>query len=125
MKNLILSLTVLGLISLTSCSENTNVKSNNPSPEKTKESRDINEDIKKEISDEIVVSTLFDDQGDTLKITFNNTKNIATISFEGNPVVLNGQPAASGIWYKNERFVLRGKGDKVELTKDGKVIFEN
>jgi hypothetical protein len=29
---------------------------------------------------------------------------------------------ASGIWYKNDSYKLRVKGNEIELTKDGKTI---
>jgi hypothetical protein len=38
---------------------------------------------------------------------------------------LHAQKAASGIWYKNDLYELRGKGDNVELTKDGITVFKN
>ena len=31
---------------------------------------------------------------------------------------------ASGIWYKNDHYELRGKGEEIELTKDGKTVFK-
>lgn len=76
-------------------------------------------------SDEIVQTTLYDSTGKKLEMIFNNTKNIATLKFDNEKIELNGQRAASGIWYKNENYELRGKGDKIELQKNGKTVFKN
>lgn len=42
-----------------------------------------------------------------------------------NNIELQGQTPGSGIWYKNDQYELRGKGEEVKLTKDGEVVFEN
>ena len=65
-------------------------------------------------------------EGQTLDMTFNNTTNEVKVYLDGgDQIELVGQKPASGIWYKNDQFELRGKGDNVELTKDGKTIFKN
>lgn len=74
--------------------------------------------------DEIVKSTSKDNSGKTLDMTFNNTKNTATVIFNKETIELQGQKPASGIWYKNDHYELRGKGEEIELTKDGKVVFK-
>lgn len=59
-------------------------------------------------------------------MTFNNTTNTAKIYLNGGEQIeLIGQKPASGIWYKNDQYELRGKGEEVELTKDGKTVFKN
>lgn len=58
-------------------------------------------------------------------MTFNNTKNTATVVFNNETIELQGQKPASGIWYKNDHYELRGKGEEIELTKDGKTVFKN
>lgn len=35
------------------------------------------------------------------------------------------QRAVSGIWYKNDHYELRGKGENLKLTKEGKTVFES
>jgi membrane-bound inhibitor of C-type lysozyme len=35
------------------------------------------------------------------------------------------QQPASGMRYKNDHYEFTGKGENVELVKDGKVVFEN
>lgn len=74
--------------------------------------------------DEIVKSTSKDKSGKTLEMTFNNTKNTATVVFNKETIELQGQKPASGIWYKNDHYELRGKGEEIELTKDGKTVFK-
>jgi membrane-bound inhibitor of C-type lysozyme len=76
--------------------------------------------------DDIVSTVLQDKEGQTLNMTFNKTTNEAKIYLDGgDQIELVGQKPASGIWYKNDQFELRGKGDNVELTKDGKTVFKN
>ena len=59
-------------------------------------------------------------------MTFNNTTNEAKVYLDGGKQIeLIGQRPASGFWYKNENYELRGKGENVELTKDGETIFKN
>lgn len=75
--------------------------------------------------DGIVSSSLTDKNGNKLDMSFDNSADIATIFFEGDTAELAGQRPASGIWYKNDRYELRGKGSAVELTRDGKTVFKN
>ena len=75
--------------------------------------------------DVIVQSSLKDKDGQTLDMTFNNTTNTAKIYLNGGEQIdLEGQTPASGIWYKNDKYELRGKGDSVELIKDGETVFK-
>lgn len=74
--------------------------------------------------DEIVKSIVKNKQGKTMEMSFNNTKDIVTVVFEGNSIEMKSQKPASGIWYFNDHYELRGKGSEVELSKDGKIIFE-
>lgn len=74
-------------------------------------------------ADEVVTSSLTDKDGKKLEMSFNNTKDIATLNLNGESIELAGQKPASGIWYKNDHFELTGKGNDIELKKDGKVVF--
>lgn len=76
-----------------------------------------------EVADDIVTRTSTDQDGNTLKMTFNNTKGTATLDFEGETIEMDAQKAASGIWYKSENYELRGKGNDIELKKDGETVF--
>ncbi len=79
----------------------------------------------KKTADEIVKNSSTDKNGKKIEMSFNNTKDIVTVNFNGETFDLVGQRTGSGIWYKNENYELRGKGNDVELTKDGKVVFEH
>ena len=75
--------------------------------------------------DVIVTSSITNKAGQTLDMVFNNTTNTAKIYLDGGEQIdLQGQTPASGIWYKNDQYELRGKGEAVKLTKDGEVVFE-
>lgn len=76
-----------------------------------------------EVGDDIVTSLSTDKDGKKLEIVFNNTEGTATLSFNGETIELIAQKSASGIWYKNENYELTGKGNDLELKKDGEVVF--
>lgn len=76
-------------------------------------------------ADDIVISTSIDKDGRKLELFFNNTKGIVTLNFDGETIQLVQQRAASGIWYKNENYELRGKGNDIVLRKEGQIIFEH
>lgn len=76
--------------------------------------------------DEIIKTSYKDDKGATLDVTINATTNDAKVYLNGGEQIdLVGQKPASGIWYKNDQYELRGKGEKLELTKDGETVFKN
>lgn len=111
----ILTLALLSAIFLNACKD----KQKDENPETiTAESVD-------NPSDDIVTSNLTDKDGKELKMRFNNTKGTATIDFQGETIEMDAEKAASGIWYKNDQYELRGKGNDIELKKDGNVIFEH
>lgn len=74
---------------------------------------------------EATSQTLTDSKGNTLEMTFDNAKDMVTVKFAGEIAELASQQPASGIWYKNEQYELRGKGNDIELTKDGTTVFEH
>lgn len=82
-------------------------------------------EVIEDVSDDIVITTVTNKDGEKLEMTFNNTKGTVSLNFNGESFTLNAERAASGIWYKNEDYELRGKGESVELTKNGKTIFKN
>lgn len=75
------------------------------------------------ISDEVITTTATDKEGQELKIVFNNTQGTATLDFNGETIELVQERAGSGFWYKNDTYELRGKGNDMDLTKDGEVVF--
>lgn len=74
-------------------------------------------------SSEIITRTIKNENGEQLRIRFNNDKGIASVKFNGEKFDLEQQKAASGIWFKNDVYELRGKGNDIDLKKDGKIIF--
>lgn len=75
--------------------------------------------------DDIVETSSTNNEGQTLQLIFNNSEGTVTFNFKGETVTLRQEKAASGIWYKNESYELRGKGNDLELKKDGDVIFKH
>lgn len=66
------------------------------------------------------------EKGDVLNMNFNNSDGTLKAYLNGGEQIdLVEQKSASGIWYKNDHYELSGKGDKYELLKDGKTVFQN
>lgn len=78
---------------------------------------------KEAVADDIVTTSSTDKNGTVLEITFNNTKGTATLNFKGEFIELVQQKSASGVWYENENYELRGKGNDIDLKKDGNLVF--
>lgn len=77
------------------------------------------------VVDSTVTQTLTDKDGNQLDMVFNNASNTVSITFKGETAELDGQKAASGIWYKNDTFELSGKANDIQLKKNGKLVFEH
>jgi membrane-bound inhibitor of C-type lysozyme len=112
----ILSIIMLSALTLTSC---------NQTPKGNKDVKTSESESLKKNTDDIVTSVITNKTGEKLELIFNNTKETATIMYNGETIELTGQKPASGIWYKNEMYELRGKGNEIELTKNGKTIFKS
>jgi len=115
MKNKVIVITMLTTLFLSSCKE---------TPIQENEQKTKSESIEK-TTDNIVMNTSTDKDGKKLDLVFNNTKGTVTLNFNGETIELIQQKSGSGIWYKNENYELRGKGNDIELKKDGKLIFEH
>ncbi|MDT0293572.1 MliC family protein [Mesonia ostreae] len=76
-------------------------------------------------SKDVVTQSLTNNDGETLEMSFDNSEGTATVNFKGETIDLKQERAASGIWYKNDQYELRGKGNDISLKKDGEVIFEH
>ncbi|MCL2312238.1 MAG: MliC family protein [Firmicutes bacterium] len=74
--------------------------------------------------DEIVETVIENQNGEKIEIVFNNTRNIATVIFQNDTILLDGQKPASGIWYEKDGYELRGKGEEIKLTRNGKVVYQ-
>lgn len=92
---------------------------------KDKNSEKITTERTENSTDDVVTNTLTNKDGKELKMNFNNTKGTATLNFKGETIEMNAEKAASGIWYKNDHYELRGKGNDIQLSKDGTVVFEH
>ena len=114
MKTKILGVAILSSLFFASCKETSK-----------QENEVVTTETSEKNTDEIVTSSATDKDGKTLEISFNNTKNTATLDFNEEIIELNGEKAASGIHYKNDHYELTGKGENVELKKDGKTVFKN
>lgn len=113
MKKHILAVTMLTALFLTSCTETSQQENNDAVTTESVESA----------TDDIVTSSLTDKAGKKLDMTFNNTEGTATLNLEGEIIELTQQRSGSGIWYTNDHYELRGKGNDLDLKKDGNVIF--
>ena len=111
----ILTLAMLSVISLNACKD----KPKDENPET------INAQSVETPADDIVTSNLTDKDGKELRMRFNNTKGTVTVNLDGENILMYQERAASGIWYKNDHHELRGKGNDIQLRKDGKVVFEH
>lgn len=113
MKKGIITIGMLSALFLTSCKE---------TPKET-----INVDVvtTETVPSDLNTVTTTDKSGKTLEVTYDNAKDIATINFDGQTSELKSQKPASGIWYKNDTYELRGKGNDIELKKDGVTVFEH
>jgi len=115
MTKTILVTTIVAAVLLTACNQ---------------QSKQENTDITKAeettaTSDDIVTQSLTDKEGNTLDMSFDNANGTVTLNFKGETIELDQQRSASGIWYKNDHYELRGKGNDIWLKKDGEVIFEH
>lgn len=124
MKKTIFITATLTALFLTSCNKEKNATDSSPATTDSIASNPSDSAAVSGSKDEIVKSTSKDSSGKTLDMTFNNTKNTATVVFNNETIELQGQKPASGIWYKNDHYELRGKGEEIELTKDGKTVFK-
>lgn len=73
--------------------------------------------------DDIVKSMVKDKAGKELGMTFNNTKGIATFTFNGEVLDLKQDTTASGIKYSNKDYEYTEHQGNIELKKDGAVVF--
>lgn len=77
------------------------------------------------VSTDVIKTTSTDKDGKTLDMVVDPIKGIATVNFNGETIEMVQEKSASGVWFKNDTYELRGKGNDLELTKDGKVVFKH
>ena len=111
-----LTIAVLTALILASCKEST----------KKEEAEKTNTETVENVSDTITKTTSTNKDGEKLDLVFNNTKGTVKAYLNGGEQIdLVAEKAASGIWYKNNQYELRGKGNDITLKKDGKIIYEH
>lgn len=110
-----LSLALLSALVLTSCKEN--------SKQETTEVQET--EISADVKDDFVSTSYVNKEEKELEVVYNNTQGNATFVFDGETVELDQQQSASGVWFKNDTYELRGKGNDIELKKDGEVVFSH
>lgn len=110
-----LSLALLSALVLTSCKENP--KQETTEIQETETSADVEDDF--------VSTSYVNKEEKELEVVYNNTQGTATFVFDGETVELEQQQSASGVWFKNDTYELRGKGNDIELKKDGEVVFSH
>lgn len=64
-------------------------------------------------------------EGEKLYLDVNITKNTAVAYWKKDTINLVGKVTASGNWFANENYDIRGKGDEIELTKEGVILFKS
>jgi membrane-bound inhibitor of C-type lysozyme len=78
-----------------------------------------------EPKEDIVNSVAYDKDSVKLEMSFNNTQGLAILKLKGETIELVAQKTGSGIWYTNDHYELRGKGENIELKKDSITIFKS
>ena len=68
----------------------------------------------------------FDEKNNTLQIDVNKTTGDALVYFTGlDSMTMKSQFPKTGMWYKNDKFELKGDDSKIELRKEGKLLFKH
>lgn len=109
----ILTIAILSILFMNACNES----------QKKERAKTNSTELIEKTDDDIVKSSLTDKDGEKLEMTFNNAKGTATLNFKGETIELVQERAASGIWYKNDTYELRGKGNDIDLKRDGELVF--
>jgi|SRR5690554_107067 len=128
MRNQVLTLSVLGALFLASCKSAP--QQQQPSQQQNQQQQQQNKALGRmesntPVKEDVVSTSYTDSKGQVLKVAYNNTQQTALLNFNRTVIKLAQTVSGSGFWYKNDTYELRGKGDKVTLTKDGVVVFEN
>ncbi len=71
----------------------------------------------------LVESIVKNPEGKTLEMKFDNSNNTASLVFNGKIIELKADPTASGIRYSNRDYVFSEHQGKIELQKNGIIIF--
>jgi membrane-bound inhibitor of C-type lysozyme len=74
--------------------------------------------------DVIVKNSVTNSNGQTLDMTFNNTKGNAVFILKGDTIEMKQDTMASGIKYSNGNYEYTEHHGEIRLSKDGVMIFE-
>ena len=74
-------------------------------------------------ADNLVKTTVTNQEGISLEMSFNNANQMATFVLNGKVIELKQDTVASGIQYSNANYVYREHQGEITLTKDGKAVF--
>jgi hypothetical protein len=77
------------------------------------------------IPGDLVTSSVINQDGDRLDMSFNNTRNTAAFVFKGDLIEMKQDTMASGIRYSNPPYEFTEWHGEIRLKKDGKVIFSH
>lgn len=76
--------------------------------------------------DKVVPIIASNKEGDTLRMKFNNSAGYVKAYLNGGKQIkMEVKKSASGIWFENDTYELRGKGDHYTLRKGEEIIFKN
>lgn len=77
-------------------------------------------EIQERLTHRQVEATYVCDQGQSLFVTFDNQRDMATVRLSNNTAVdLRQERAGSGIWYRAEGYELRGQGREARWSVEG------
>jgi PBP1b-binding outer membrane lipoprotein LpoB len=115
MKKEILTIALLTALFLTSCKQ---------SPKQENVEAPSKETVEK-LADEIITDSITDKEGRKLEISFNESKNTATLKLDGKTIEMTiDSTKASGSNYKSEHYQYTQWHNLTIVEKDGEKIFE-
>lgn len=118
MTKTILTAAMVSALFLTSCTETAK-------QENTEVTTSTDTVVTEPVSTDVIKTTSTSKDGKTLDLAVDPATGMATVNFNGETIEMKQEKAASGTWYKNDVYELRGKGNDLTLMKDGKVVFEH
>ena len=115
MEKNILGLAIIAILSMVSCKDKVGKMNMIESAEKVETTKSLDK----------ITSIATNEAGEKLTMIFDASKGIAEVVWKQDTIVLKEEKTASGFWYKNDQFELRGKGEKVDFSKDARLVFKN
>ncbi|GEM_PF-1601462 len=127
MKKTFFAVAVLSGLLLVSCNSRNNRSTNEVA---TVEAVDVIEPVTTTVADPmpanpVVSSTVTDNQGNTMRLAFNNNNGTATAELNGQTIYMTQDTTASGVRMHNDEYEYEEWQGHIVLKKDGKVVFDN